>query len=859
MPTPNRTPNVRKVKKTKIDKSTYINKLVDTKNKSNTNVDISAGNLEGLSNSVVDRIKNNENITELFPDVELSIQILTSSIISPNDMLSTSLIYDVGEVNIPNEVNTHILSTIESYIKKNYKLEEKLMVILREALFTKGAYIEAIIPENKIAKVIEESKKSKLLSVEDYMDYVNSQDDLSLGVFNKDIDKDGLLSIEEFDGGDQTLEVKYDIEKDIGVDITDNIGLMVSTEQYLDIVDENMMDTLYGENSLSVEEDVTYKNLFKSKRNNQEVRGNILNLDIESDRESLGKPLVLKITPEAAIPVHVKGDPSKHLGYFILLDETGSPIVSNNEKVDLNPEDHVPDLYANDRKTEIINKAKTALKGITKKDPTIKNIEEIYTKIVEHTVRNKLKNSVYNEMADFSDDSDLYRIMFSRALKNKRTKMLYLPKEMVSYFAFEYRENGTGKSYLEKVSLLFSIRAIILFNTIMGHLKNNTTTTEITADIDETDPDPEKAMEKIISEVMKTRQMQMPYGVTRVDDLVDWSHKSQFKWNFNHPGLPATKISSEEVNSSKVIPDSELEDKIQEFIIMSFGLTKDMVMSGYDPEFATTVIANNVLLAKRVSQLQYIFNGLLTKHIKKLLLNDANIKEAIRTIAFDNASPIKRLLKKYMADDQVDSILNNRKKLSEFVVKLYINELEVRLPSPELQEAQNMKEALESFSTAADDYLDMLISETAFPEEYTGEGAYKAEEIKAVMKTVLVKNWMTDNKYIPEMSDFLTLDKEGNPKFNILEQFEEYRELVFKSLIPFIKKSEKFKETFDDKISAIEETNNEPDETFEDDPKEETPTEGDSDGNIEGGEEIPIEGEDPGTGEPPIADDVNVE
>jgi hypothetical protein len=97
----------------------------------------------------------------------------------------------------------------------------------------------------------------------------------------------------------------------------------------------------------------------------------------------------------------------------------------------------------------------------------------------------------------------------------------------------------------------------------------------------------------------------------------------------------------------------------------------------------------------------------------------------------------------------------------------------------------------------------------------------KMGDIKNIMKAILIKNWMADNKFIPEMSDFLTLDNTGKPKFDILEEYLTYTESVTGTLVPFLKKMQKLKENTDTKISNIENNDNESsepeEETFEED------------------------------------------
>ena len=60
------------------------------------------------------------------------------------------------------------------------------------------------------------------------------------------------------------------------------------------------------------------------------------------------------------------------------------------------------------------------------------------------------------------------------------------------------------------------------------------------------------------------------------------------------------------MGASHIKPDTELEEELDKRAIMALGLTPEIVDTGFSPEFATTVVANNVLLAKRVIRIQEI-------------------------------------------------------------------------------------------------------------------------------------------------------------------------------------------------------------------------------------------------------------
>ena len=73
-------------------------------------------NIPQVGKSIQDRIKNNDDIMQLFPDIEVCVRIVVSSILSPNDMNGNNLTYAPPEIRLPANVKQTITSTIEDYI-----------------------------------------------------------------------------------------------------------------------------------------------------------------------------------------------------------------------------------------------------------------------------------------------------------------------------------------------------------------------------------------------------------------------------------------------------------------------------------------------------------------------------------------------------------------------------------------------------------------------------------------------------------------------------------------------------------------------------------------------------------------------
>ena len=96
------------------------------------------------------RAKRNADATaiiKLLPDIELSAQILTSSILSPKDMMSMELIYGGPKTLLSSELSSAMLNRMKEHFEEDYKIKDVLAEMIREPLFERGSYPIAVIQE----------------------------------------------------------------------------------------------------------------------------------------------------------------------------------------------------------------------------------------------------------------------------------------------------------------------------------------------------------------------------------------------------------------------------------------------------------------------------------------------------------------------------------------------------------------------------------------------------------------------------------------------------------------------------------------------------------------------------------------
>lgn len=779
-------------------------RLYDAKNLSST---LNTNKIGAISNSVSSRYRDNKNILQLFPDLELAMQILVSSILSPKDMVKTELIYKTKDIIFPLEVNAQLLETIKDYLNTNYKLVDNLSKILEDGLFYKGSHIKAILPESLLDGII----NNKLQTATEALNSVYIEIDKTTTIkrigFIGTYSTTNKVSLESYNytrninqASDIGLFINPEEPKlvDKTVEISDNIDIL-KLPLARKAMRSNIINTIAKE-SISANTNNIEDKLFKTIKNDTklvEVLPNVENLP----RKSITKPLILEIPSEAVIPVSLPNEPSNHLGYFILLDETGNPISASQD--DLN---RLQSTFTN-KSTEdslssyLTQKAAGNLRSNESRESIkLDNIMQIYTSLVEDNLKRRLVNGLYDENINISRDEEIYKIMLARSLANRYTKVIYIPVEFVSYFAFDYYENGIGKSLLDNLKIITSIRAILLFARIMAQLKSSINITKVNLTLDEHDPDPQRTIEIATHEVLKLRQQYLPLGINSPTDLVDWIQRAGLEFSFEgHPGLPNTKFDFDIKNLQHTMPSTDFEDELRKQTYMALGLSPETVDNGFNPEFATTVVSNNILLSKRVMIYQDKLVSQLLDYIKKIITHDGKLKDNIRELIKGNLES----LTKYVRDEDKDLFTTDKEAYVDKLINDFIDVLIVDLPKPDETTIENQIASFDKYSEAIDKVLDNWISSELTNDSLTGDISTYVDTIKPIVKSYFIRKWMSENNFMPELSELVTADDEGNPNIDLYDISKSHITSLMKSMFKLVKAMQSNKTIMDSNLEKI--------------------------------------------------------
>jgi hypothetical protein len=301
--------------------------------------------------------------------------------------------------------------------------------------------------------------------------------------------------------------------------------------------------------------------------------------------------------------------------------------------------------------------------------------------------------------------------------------------------------------------------------------------------LDPNDPDPLKTIEIATHEVTKMRQQYFPLGINSPVDLVNWIQRAGLEFSFEgHPGLPQTKFDFEAKTMQRDVPDNELDEMLRKQTYMAFGLSPETVDNGFNSEFATSVVANNVLLSKRVIQLQNIFTPLLSDYARKLLRHDAYALKELKAVLEDNIG----LIEKSLSEGEKAALTSNKDKFLVDTIDRYLDNLYIDLPQPDVTTLTSQSEAFEQYETALDKALDSWISSNFMTTDLAGDASSNIDSIKAVLKAHFLRQWMSSNGYMSELNDIVTATEDGKPTLDVFDMNKNHMAGLLRSCMKFL-------------------------------------------------------------------------
>ena len=707
------------------------NVIVEETKKRNKNTFPQHKQLEELTRQITTSTTDNRMMMELLPDLKLVRRILVPSILSPKDLSTYALTLKIDDNALTEETPADVLQAIERHFKTIYDLESKLSVILDEALFDTGSYCLLVVPESTLSNLVQ----SRITGMESYQSIIDNNRNYFEPV--------GFISGEPVKGG---------------YTVTDNINHLLAGPTRR----RALSASVYSRLGIQV--------------GNEALR-DVPTMSFPAGQGENGKrvnnPLVMRIPSDAIIPVYTPSDPSDHLGYYILLDSNGSPTSSIK---------HISGL--DKLKTQITDAATgNSLGGLIKstgftigtaaasKDPDL--LINQYIDIVQNELESQLKKGSYGAEVSVARPEGVYQLMLSRLLANQLTRVLYVPAELLTYFAFDFTDAGVGKSLLEDTKIFGSLRAILLFAEVMAGVKNSVGRTSLDITLDEDDPDVSSTVEAIIHNFTRMQTEALPVGALHAGDIISSLRRASVEVNIEGgDAFPGTKSTIGENNREYHAPDSDLRDTLRRMQYSGIGIPPEIVDSAMEGELATVVVSRNQLYAKQVMEYGAKFEKLVSNFIRTYIRCSGEL---------------------------INLISNSGMTVS---VDDYIAAISFKLPTPDLARITSQSEAFDEYSEAIDKAVESYITEDMLAEFVDGDLDMAAlSSLRVSYSNMLKREWMAQQNILPEIAGKLA---SGDAAKRIKDYNAEIMATLADIILPMVKDESKVTDKLNKAIADIE-------------------------------------------------------
>lgn len=762
-------------------------------------VDINRFTMDKVSRQTSQDITDSDAVMQLLPELQLVKTVAVGTTLDPKSMSEANLTFSVDPTVFDSEIGKLLMEPIEKFFKKDYKIDDRLDLIIEDCLFNKGSAVLCVLPENKLDEMVNGHTSASMEAFSLIRDRIANTTKDNVGYLGSPKEyKNGIkVSLEGFKPGstDNILQATYmnTLCKFDHIHVSDNFEVLKVPGMSKRVRELGIAAKL-RRSQVSLEAEVhTFNNaeisaLYENTRSGSE-QTQVITSPKYMSRPSVGHPLILPLPPESVIPVFVAGRPYEHIGYFLLVDHHGYPVSKDSTR------DFFGELQSgwksgtNDGglgNSEILKLTREAMGDNGNKSAyEVDHIQQAFNAILTSDLNNRLRNGMYDQDVELGITQEIQRIMLYRSWKAKTTQLIFVPEELMTYIAFDYNANGIGETLISRTKMLSTMRTTLLFAETIGGMRNAMGRKRVNIDIDDDDPDPEQTISNIQSVIMEGAQRSFPLAAPDPAQTMDALMRSgyDFQINSNDSAYAQTKVTYDDYNTSVNAGNPELQDRLRRYHISSFGIPPEKVDPMASPDFATSIVHNDLVSSRVVKERQKALCGHLSKFIRTFAMHSSIIRDELKTKIGANVGMIQSPELKGLTVDQL---------VDEFILALGVS-----LPAPDNTQHERQLESMEAYERLLDKGLEAYITPDLFPDDIT-EISGLTDDVLNNLKALFLRKYMADNNILPELNILTEMDGK-RPAFSLLDHINASRATSVQAMLEYAAGKLKYK----DRISEI--------------------------------------------------------
>lgn len=750
--------------------------------------------LYGQSEKIAANMNDIENIFEVLPETERCEMIITSCILSPDDMKTVNLRYTCERTTLPASIQAGMLAVMEDFGTKTYKIKDKLPKIISKALFKSGSYPVLCIPESSLDLLINHDNRISLESAAFLQNEVAPKgvlgdNNATLAKLNK---KHGTyrdsISMESIVGGGPTVATMTNNRILGSLSISDNPNIIKMPRIQEKVSQQRVMDAYHNTGTYGMESygdegrrlnDIA-RRLYVRRRNRTEEVVRIRTQD-QTNRNSVGHPMLLDLSSDAVIPVGNPTNMAEHFGYFILLDGFGNPL--NNSQDSLYSTQLNSRLNRN--KTEassMLNDMRINLYGdCGDADQEYKaHMYDDFMDYIERDILERFDNgAMRGRSVQLARPNAVFQMMWSRTLANKQTQMVYVPRELMTYFAFDYNKVGVGKSLTDGTKILASLRALLLFATTRAAVRSAVGHKVLNLKLDPAISDPEKWVQQMVHEYIRVNNGNYPLGTSDPNDIMSYMEQAGISVNVeNHPGYPEVSANVEAVSSAVQQIDPDIDRELRNRHISRYGLPPEVVDSSTGVDFAATIRTSNVFFDKQITMYATSLCEQTSDHFRMISVNSGTIMGDLFAVIDENI-------------DQIPESVRTGDWKAEMVIE-FLENFRVELPESNNTRLETQLQKISVYAQVLDSVFAAFVNVEVLQQMDPASDRESCEATITAMRMHFLREFIIAEGILPEVTEALTWPGDDeDPAYDFMRQQTGYIEALtntMKTLMDNIKK-----------------------------------------------------------------------
>ncbi|QAX95991.1 hypothetical protein [Vibrio phage vB_VmeM-Yong XC32] len=650
------------------------------------NSEVQFEQVKGILDETTDQLNNVKGMMELFPEFNKVMELKTSGILSPRDFVEVGLKLKFDkDLYEPSEKAHKCLTEVEKFLKRHTRFEKDMARYINEALFMYGAHIYVMIPPNALDQAIQGQEEISMESLDStffqtHTKFVSDERKIKLGA----------LGISDF---------------------SDNVNALREA-----LIRKQQAENRRTEVAM---ESIGFAPIVRNKKRNL-----VSLFSNRKDLEKEGEPILFEASKDSCLPLHDPTDPSIHNGYIFQLDEHGH--------IATNVEDSNYFEKLNKRLTAAMESESTQEYSALKQMGFDENLRDgskaeeimaLYEREVEKQIVEAIKETGDGQFFKLKEHEPFYRLMFSRAMAQQKTRLLYVPAYMVDYMAFDYDSLGMGVSLLEKTQLYTSLRAVVMFSDLIRQITNNIPQQSLNITLDDKVRDAPKQVRTMLMEYGRITDRSIPLGTFSATSMLDELRRSGIRVNVDGGDrYPNTKLEVEDVQRNIQRVDDELAEQLKRAQYAGFSVPAEAVDQALAGDFAINTLTENQLFAKTCMGEQKIFRELMRNRIRKFTYL---------------SNSLYSMIKDAVGEDEVDE---------------FLDAIDLQLPQADEVRLEQQIEAYSRYADFIDDVMEAHISDTMLRglinADITGNAL---EEIRALFAAHFKRQYLRTENILPEL------------------------------------------------------------------------------------------------------------